>query len=202
MCISPIGWIRTKNKFYILFNNIFSQCMKIHRFDDPQQYCERIKKYLLQNEAEHCLILKISNTLIRSFEDFIQQPYLVVVEDETILAVGVRTPPSKLVLSKAVNTEAIALIAQDLYSHSQALPGVIAPATVAKTFADLWQVLTSQTSKIGDDAVKNDEYRLIDRHLSEGSLYLWQVNIPVSMADFSGATPNGIRINLVYTPPK
>lgn len=54
---------------------------------------------------------------------------------------------------------------------------------------------------IGDDAVKNDEVRLVDRHLSEGSLYLWQDNIPVSMAGFSGATPNGIRINLVYTPP-
>lgn len=221
--------------------------MKIHHFDNPQQYYERVKYYLLQHEADHSLILGMSNTLIRSFEHFSQQPYLVAVEDETILAVALRTPPLKLILSKAVNTEAIALIAQDLYSHSQPLPSVIAPATEAKTFADAWQALTGQSYKIGmrsriyqletvqpipkasgylrratqcdrqlliswckafireaigNDAVKNDEYRLVDRHLSEGSLYFWQDNIPVSMAGFSGKTPNGIRINLVYTPPK
>jgi hypothetical protein len=220
--------------------------MKIHRFNNPQQYYERVKKYLLQHEADHSLILGISNTLIRSPEHFIQQPYLVAVEDETILAVAVRTPPGKLILSRSLNFEALRAIAQDLYSHSQPLPGVIAPATEAKTFADAWQALTGQSYKIGmreriyqletvepilkasgylrranqgdriliswckafireaigDDAVKDDEDRLVDRHLSEGSLYLWQDNIPVSMAGFSGTTPNGIRINLVYTPPE
>lgn len=41
-----------------------------------------------------------------------------------------------------------------------------------------------------------------DRRLRQNSLYIWQTDIPVSMAGFSGATPNGIRINAVYTPPE
>ena len=74
--------------------------MKIHQFDNPQQYYERVKKYLFQHEADHSSILGMSNTLIRSFEHFTQQPYLVAVEYETILAVAVRTPPRKLILSR------------------------------------------------------------------------------------------------------
>lgn len=55
---------------------------------------------------------------------------------------------------------------------------------------------------MGDKAIERDNESLIDRHLSESSIYIWQDNHPVSMAGFSGATPNGIRINLVYTPPE
>lgn len=123
--------------------------MKLHHFDNAQQYYERVKYYLLQHEADHSLILGITDNIIRSPERFTQQPYLVAVEDETILAVALRIPPRKLILSRAVNTEAIRAIAQHLYSHSQILPGVIAPATVAKTFAQMWQALTGQSLKIG-----------------------------------------------------
>ena len=220
--------------------------MEIYHFNQPQQFYERVKNYLLQHEADHNLILGTIDNLIRYPERFTEQPYLVVV-DNPILAVALRTPPRKLILSKAVNTEAIALIAQDIYSRSQSLPGVIAPATEAKIFAQMWQVLSGQSYKIGmqeriyqlesvqpipkvsgylrratecdrklliswckaftkealcDRAVVDDSDRMIDRYLTESSLYLWQDNIPVSMAGFSGTTPNGTRINLVYTPPE
>lgn len=49
---------------------------------------------------------------------------------------------------------------------------------------------------------EQDNASLIDSRLSEGSLYLWQDNIPVSAASFRGKTPNGIRISFVYTPPE
>lgn len=169
------------------------------------------------------------------------------VEEDDILAVALRTPPHKLVLSRSVNTEALRAIAQHLYSHSQTLPGVVAPATEAKVFADVWQAFTGQSYRIGmrlriyqletvqpipkvsgyfrratksdrilliswckalikeaigDDVVAQNEERLVDRRLSENSLYVWEDNVLVSMAGFSGATPNGIRINLVYTPPE
>ena len=220
--------------------------MEIYHFHHPQQYYERVKNYLLQHEADHNLILGTIDNLISYPERFTEQPYLVVVDDP-ILAVALRTPPRKLILSRAVKKEAIALIAQDIYSRSQFLPGVIAPANEAKIFAQMWQVLSGQSYKIGmqeriyqletvqpipkvsgyfrrannserelligwckaftkealcDMTAVEDSDRMIDRYLSEGSLYLWQDNVPVSMAAFSGATPNGIRINLVYTPPE
>jgi hypothetical protein len=59
------------------------------------------------------------------------------------------------------------------------------------------------TEEAIDEAVDQQQTeRLVDRHLSEETLYLWQDNVPVSMAACSGPTPNGIRINLVYTPPE
>lgn len=44
--------------------------------------------------------------------------------------------------------------------------------------------------------------RIVERYLNNKALYLWQDKVPVSVAGCSGATPNGIRINFVYTPPK
>jgi GNAT superfamily N-acetyltransferase len=37
--------------------------------------------------------------------------------------------------------------------------------------------------------------------IDRGSLFLWENTQPVSMASWSGKTPNGARLNLVYTPP-
>ena len=40
------------------------------------------------------------------------------------------------------------------------------------------------------------------RHrIAHGMLFLWEDPEPVSMAAWSGKTPNGVRVNLVYTPP-
>ena len=55
-------------------------------------------------------------------------------------------------------------------------------------------------AEVADEPASPEE--VIDRYLHEGSLYLWQGNTAVSMANFYGATPNGVRINLVYTPPE
>ncbi|MBW4548719.1 MAG: GNAT family N-acetyltransferase [Symplocastrum torsivum CPER-KK1] len=43
--------------------------------------------------------------------------------------------------------------------------------------------------------------QIIERYLSKGALSLWQDQVPVAAAGYSGATPNGIRVNFVYTPP-
>jgi hypothetical protein len=54
---------------------------------------------------------------------------------------------------------------------------------------------------VPEEANKDIE-SMVDRHLSEETLYIWQDERPVSMAARIGPTPNGIRINNVYTPPK
>jgi predicted GNAT family acetyltransferase len=43
---------------------------------------------------------------------------------------------------------------------------------------------------------------IAERRLPTGNIFLWEeVDAPVAMAGFVGPTPNGIRVNLVYTPP-
>ena len=201
---------------------------------------------MLSSEAIHCLILGISKGLCRPQNDA-SQPYLTVVENnKSIVATAIQTPPRKLILSRAIATEAVELIARDLANNFH-LPGVIAPKIEAETFIDSWQHLTGQSCRLdvamsvhqletvqpiniaagklrlaeesdrdllinwgqaferealGDNEPKSDHTLWFDRHLKNQSLFVWQDNVTVSMAACGGATPNGIRINAVYTPPE
>ena len=38
--------------------------------------------------------------------------------------------------------------------------------------------------------------------IAQGMLFLWEDPEPVAMAAWAGKTPNGVRVNLVYTPPR
>lgn len=221
--------------------------MKLNHFDNARQFYERVKSYLLQHEAEHNLMLGISDSLIRFPERFTDQPYLVAVqEDETLLTAALRTPPHKLVLSRSVNPQALNAIAQDLYWRQEQVPGVIGPVVEAKTFAEAWQAVTGQSYRQGMahriyqlktvqpipkasgyfrvatlcdrelliswhkafakeariDDIEQDAEGVIDRCLIQGTLYLWENNVPVSMANCAASTPHGACINLVYTPPE
>jgi uncharacterized protein len=50
----------------------------------------------------------------------------------------------------------------------------------------------------------DDVARAVEAYLSgdETGLFIWEHGAPVSIAGLSGPTPNGIRINAVYTPPE
>jgi hypothetical protein len=219
--------------------------MKLTRFDDPGQYYQRVKSYLLLHEAHHNLLLGVIEPLIRHPERLTDQTYLATVEaDDSLLTVALRTPPYKLAVSRSLNFEAFHAIAQDL--QSSPLPGVIGPAEEATAFAEAWQTLTGQSyceemamriyqleavqpipqasghlrqatqvdrdliirwcqdffEEAAPEEVGKDMESIADRHLREGTLYFWQDNQPVSMAAVIGPTPNGIRINNVYTPPE
>ena len=224
--------------------------MEITKFDDANQYYQKVKSYLIQQEATHCLLLGIARSFCssakKSDRDLL---YLAVVEDEqNILVTAIRTPPRKLILSQAIAPEAVEAIARDSASDARSLPGVIAPKSEAQTFINAWQDLTGQTCELdvamrvhqletvqpitsaagelrlavesdrdlltdwgrafeeealGDREPKSDHQLWFDRHLENKSLFVWQDRVGiVSMAASSGATPNGIRINAVYTPPE
>jgi uncharacterized protein len=223
--------------------------MEIAKFENARKYYERVEDYLLQHEAIHCLILGVSNALIRQSEKHHDiSPYLVVVErNNTPLATAINIPPRKLILSKSLDSEAIAIIARDLASHVESLLGIVAPEPEATKFAEAWQSLTGKFYKLafamqvhqlntiqpipkaegywrlatesdrnllvswcqaftnealGDNEPEQDYQLWFERHLRRDSLCVWQDRVSVSMAAYAGATPNGIRINAVYTPPE
>lgn len=123
--------------------------MKITKFNDPFQYYQKVESYLVRQEAVHCLILGISKGLYRAETNPANTPYLVVVEkDKTVIATAIQTPPRKLILAKSSNTKAIELIAQDLATDSQSLPGIIASKAEAETFVKTWQCLEKKSSKL------------------------------------------------------
>ncbi len=223
--------------------------MEIAKFENSRKYYERVEDYLLQHEAIHCLILGLSNALIRqSKESYGTLPYLAVVErNHTLLATAINIPPRKLILSKSLDSEAINLIACDLASHVKSLLGIVAPEPEATNFAEAWQSLTGKFYKLafamqvhqlntvqpiakaegywrlatesdrnllvswcqaftkealGDNEPEQDYQLWFEGHCRRDSLCVWQNGVSVSMAAYAGATPNGIRINAVYTPPE
>ena len=222
--------------------------MKIQRFNNSKLYYQKVKAYLLQEEAVHCMILGISNTLNNSPNHYSREPYLVTVEENNqVLATAIRTPPYKLLLSRSLQSETVVAIARDLAGDPESLAGVIAPEPEATTFAQTWHDLTGKTYRqalalrvnqlevvslskqvsgdlrqvtandrnfiidwiedfyreaLGDNEPRPNSDRWFNLHLQQGRLYIWQDKIAVSMVAYSDPTPNGIRINAVYTPPE
>jgi uncharacterized protein len=98
-------------------------------------------------------------------------------------------------------TTAMRIYQLDAVLPGTAVPGALRPATPAD--ADLvtrW--VSAFRVDIGEPAEADAARRTTDDRIHTGGLYLWETGQPVSMANAGGATPHGIRINLVYTPPE
>lgn len=123
--------------------------MQLHRFDDIKEFCDRTGAYLLQYEAEHNLLLGLSHTLLHHPARYPNLPYLAIVEIKgQIVAVAIRTPPHKLVLSKTVEPAALELIANDLYNQQETLSGVSGLVAEAQSFVKAWQTLAGQSHQL------------------------------------------------------
>ncbi|MBW4561060.1 MAG: GNAT family N-acetyltransferase [Mojavia pulchra JT2-VF2] len=123
--------------------------MKVHRFEDANQFYARVKDYLLSQEALYNLLLGMCHALIHNPERFDQELYLATVEvDGNILAVAMRTPPRNLVLSQIHDLKAVEALTQDLHISTKSLPGVIAPINEAQAFALAWHSLTNQSYEL------------------------------------------------------
>ncbi|MBE8999868.1 MULTISPECIES: GNAT family N-acetyltransferase [unclassified Nostoc] len=117
--------------------------MQLHKFDNIQEFWDCTQAYLLQHQVENNVLLNILHTLLHNPEHYLGKPYLAIVQTSgEILAVAIRTPPRKLILSKAQNIDALRLIAQDL--RQEKLPGSMGLATEAEIFSQTWQTLTGQ----------------------------------------------------------
>lgn len=129
--------------------------MRVQRFNNIPKFCDYVQEYLLQHEAEHNLLLGILHSLSHYPERYLELPYLVVctacdsdatmVTNNRILAVAVRTPPYKLVVSKALDLNALQFIAQDVQDYGEPLAGVSGLVAEVNTFLQAWQPLTGQS---------------------------------------------------------
>ncbi|WP_310487056.1 GNAT family N-acetyltransferase [Chamaesiphon sp. VAR_69_metabat_338] len=121
--------------------------MRLHKFDSIDKFWDKTQDYLLQNEAENNVLLGVVQTLRSNSDRYPDPPYLAVVEiNDEIVATAIRTPPYKLLLSKASNLEALTLIAQDL--DREQLPGVMGLVPDVETFLQAWQKLTGQSHQL------------------------------------------------------
>ena len=121
--------------------------MKLIRFNDANQYYQRVESYLLQDEAVNCLLLAISLSLCQS--DRHKSSYLALVEENRmILATAIHVRDSQLFLSKSSNLEAVRLITKDLAVSSRSISGITAPQSEAEAFIAAWQKSTKQSIEL------------------------------------------------------
>ena len=125
--------------------------MQINKYNNANEYYQRVESYLLQDEAAHCLLIGLSKAMCNSQPKHQDFPYLVTVEsDGAIVATAIRTSPRRrLILSKSTDLEAIKSIAEDAIAfENKSLPGVIGLKSEAITFARTWHFLTEQNYKL------------------------------------------------------
>ncbi|HEY0069987.1 MAG TPA: GNAT family N-acetyltransferase [Chloroflexia bacterium] len=123
--------------------------MELRRFQSVEEYYAKVEPFLLEREAEHNLILGICANLMRYPERIEHQPYLAYVEQRgEIVAVAFMGPPNNFVLSHVAATEAIPLIASDLYSEHKTIPGVVASVPFSREFAEEWQRVSGQPYRL------------------------------------------------------
>src|SRR5262245_58820598 len=89
--------------------------VQLKRFENAAEYYERVKPFLMTQEAAHCVMLGVCATLIQT-DIYQQPPYLAYVEDKgEIVAAAMRTPPYNLLLSYMADESPINIIADDVY---------------------------------------------------------------------------------------
>lgn len=223
--------------------------MRVDEFEDAKSFLSAVEPFLIDHEAENCLVLGIANSLVvRPTEDDV---FLSAVVDEGGRPVGaaIRTPPRDLILSYGIPSEAIEVVVQYGAERSHDLPGVLGEKGPTDDFATAWSERQRVTANLfraerihkatevtqpvgveGEARPVTDEKREtfeewiagFGRHVGEviepdqvtemADVYLsgppyqafmwWREDRPVSMAVLGGPTPNGARINAVYTPPE
>lgn len=94
--------------------------MKLNHFQDADLFYERVKDYLGQHTARHCMLLRACYALLHNPQPRERPPYLAIVEaNSTILAVAIWISPRYLMLSQVQDWAALDLIAQDLSDRQE-----------------------------------------------------------------------------------
>ncbi|MBD1996389.1 GNAT family N-acetyltransferase [Leptolyngbya sp. FACHB-541] len=122
--------------------------MKLNHFQAADRFYERVKDYLEQHTAQHCMLLRACYALLHNPQPRDRLPYLATVEAEDILAVAMWISPRYLILSQVRDFAALDLIAQDLSTYQEPLPGVSSLPDIATDFAQKWQALTQNSYKL------------------------------------------------------
>jgi uncharacterized protein len=113
--------------------------MQLERHENASSFLERAGDFLLAREAEHNLILGLSNRLQADPHLYGTEPYFATVLDgDRVVGATMRTPPHNLILSMIDDDRALDLIAEDAQAVFGTLPGVIGPKEPAEKFARLW----------------------------------------------------------------
>jgi hypothetical protein len=124
--------------------------LTLTRMHDPQTFYDRALPFLARAEAEHNLIIGLTQRLIENPDYYDEPAYMALITaGDEIVAVALRTPPHNLILSNCEHSGVVPVVAADVRSLYGTIPGLVAEATLARTFASHWQDLTGSPCRLG-----------------------------------------------------
>jgi predicted GNAT family acetyltransferase len=80
-------------------------------------------------------------------------------------------------------------------------PGLLVAAK-EKHFKLLLSWSLSFVAECGLQEPQHETEELVRRYIESRRFFIWEDRQPVAMAGFGGVTPNGVRVNMVYTEPR
>lgn len=119
--------------------------LHLNTFPDANQFIYRAQHYLEAREAINALMLGTCLRLARHPERITETPYLAAVEKGVLVHLAAMlTPPFNLVLASNQHEvdPALELVADDLLAQNWSVPGITAPKSLARSFAQLWSTRT------------------------------------------------------------
>lgn len=126
--------------------------MEVARLEDPREFVERTRPFLLTDEARHNLILGIGTNLVERPEVYPEFHLWVVEGGGRVAAVAVRTPPFNLAVSRSEADGAVPTLAAQLHADRVDLPGVTGAVPEADDFARAWTDLTGSGARVSMDS--------------------------------------------------
>jgi len=226
--------------------------MEVRFYDDINIFYDMASPFLMEHEVENGLLFYVLHALKENINRYgVELPSLsLVLKNNLINALAIRTPPRDLLLSFSNDLNYIELLVEEFAKRNENLPGVIGLKEAADKFTNLWckvnnlsfKLLRKErlyklekvtTGTLGERRISvankhfqslvlkwskdmmsealeevteielNQSLKNISDEIESGKsrIYLlFDNNEPVSMARKAGRTPNGIAVNLVYTP--
>jgi uncharacterized protein len=109
--------------------------VELRRYVDVDDFLAAAGDFLVAREAEHNLLLGVSQNVRDTPEAFTAPPYFATVTDgDRVVAVALQTPPFQLVLSEIDDRAAIPVLADDLVDRD--LPGAVGPVDHVRAFME------------------------------------------------------------------
>lgn len=118
--------------------------MDVVSFDDPRAFLEAAEPLLMSDEARHNLILGLAGTLRDHPGRYPKFRLWVVTERDEPVGAALRTPPHHLVLARARDASAAAVIAAGIDDQ---LPGVVGSLPEVDQFAAAWAARTGMEAR-------------------------------------------------------
>jgi predicted GNAT family acetyltransferase len=123
--------------------------LNVIRQPTPESFLNNAQAWLMRAEIENNLILGIAQAIAQQTLIPKERPYFATAVDHgEVVACAIRTPPHKLIISRA-DADAASAIARDAFALYPKLPGVNGPEPTVGAFARAWAALAGNAARVG-----------------------------------------------------